>query len=569
MENFKILLTVKDSYGKVKEVEGTLVNIGGKLEGKSAYELAVEQGYIGTLEEWLESLKGKGITFIPHVSEEGMLTWTNNGGLENPEPINIKGESCSPSLRYYEGNFQYYDEESRSWITIENKEAKRSEVDLAIFEQNYDINAVDLKIPGCVEYVKDYEYFSDTYKSKVVYGTTSNYSTASVVNYTSDRNDPRSSQTIYDYHGNEIVQPSLRRVIFEEGVRQIGVSAFQGQSNLDRVDFPESLEWVHPLAFSGTKWFSQQPRGPVYCGNVLYSYKVKNDYQPFYTLEKELNIKEGTKTVSSQAFMGGKDSRNDYSQTIRGFSKINFPSTLIGIGDYAFCGIGYYNTVEVNDLPDSVSWVGAYAFDDAKLRFTKLPMSLEKLQSYSFCNNNFSGFEIKIPDKVRIIESYALSSCHITSLDLNTVEFIDGYALADNDIEELVIPDTVREIGYRAFNNCTSLSKVHIPSTVKQISSAFIGCDNLKEVTVGYGFIAPELDLRSHSVSSNSKSNYSQDVLETIIANLGDRTGLSTGLLRVGTNNINKISSASMTEATTKNWSVSAEFRRYVYEKVS
>lgn len=32
-----------------------------------------------------------GATFIPAVSEAGVISWTNNGGLENPAPVNIKG----------------------------------------------------------------------------------------------------------------------------------------------------------------------------------------------------------------------------------------------------------------------------------------------------------------------------------------------------------------------------------------------------------------------------------------------------------------------------------------------
>ena len=32
-----------------------------------------------------------GVTFYPAVSEEGDLSWTNNGGLENPETVNIRG----------------------------------------------------------------------------------------------------------------------------------------------------------------------------------------------------------------------------------------------------------------------------------------------------------------------------------------------------------------------------------------------------------------------------------------------------------------------------------------------
>lgn len=33
-----------------------------------------------------------GTTFTPHVSEDGELSWTNDGGLPNPDPVNIRGE---------------------------------------------------------------------------------------------------------------------------------------------------------------------------------------------------------------------------------------------------------------------------------------------------------------------------------------------------------------------------------------------------------------------------------------------------------------------------------------------
>lgn len=32
-----------------------------------------------------------GVTFIPSVSSEGVLSWTNDGGLDNPTPVNVKG----------------------------------------------------------------------------------------------------------------------------------------------------------------------------------------------------------------------------------------------------------------------------------------------------------------------------------------------------------------------------------------------------------------------------------------------------------------------------------------------
>ena len=38
-----------------------------------------------------------GATFTPHVSESGVLSWTNNRDLENPVSVNIKGEKGDPS----------------------------------------------------------------------------------------------------------------------------------------------------------------------------------------------------------------------------------------------------------------------------------------------------------------------------------------------------------------------------------------------------------------------------------------------------------------------------------------
>lgn len=72
-----------------------------KLKGKSAYQIALENGFVGTEEEWLESLKGadgvigvdgkNGSTFTPSVSPDGVLSWTNDGNLQNPSPVDIRG----------------------------------------------------------------------------------------------------------------------------------------------------------------------------------------------------------------------------------------------------------------------------------------------------------------------------------------------------------------------------------------------------------------------------------------------------------------------------------------------
>ena len=37
-----------------------------------------------------------GATFTPAVSEDGVLSWTNNGGLPNPEPVDLSGPEGDP-----------------------------------------------------------------------------------------------------------------------------------------------------------------------------------------------------------------------------------------------------------------------------------------------------------------------------------------------------------------------------------------------------------------------------------------------------------------------------------------
>ena len=82
---------VDSTLGKWREYTSS----GSGTDGKSAYEIAVDNGFVGTETEWLESLKGaegtNGATFTPYVSSSGELSWTNDADKENPATVNIKG----------------------------------------------------------------------------------------------------------------------------------------------------------------------------------------------------------------------------------------------------------------------------------------------------------------------------------------------------------------------------------------------------------------------------------------------------------------------------------------------
>ena len=112
------------------DLETKLATLGGGggsgTAGKSAYEIAVDNGFVGTETEWLESLNGKqGATFTPYVSSSGELSWTNDGDKKNPATVNIKGSKGdrgdSGVTTPINGFFtMYVDEDGNLWVLSED-----------------------------------------------------------------------------------------------------------------------------------------------------------------------------------------------------------------------------------------------------------------------------------------------------------------------------------------------------------------------------------------------------------------------------------------------------------------
>lgn len=99
--------------------------------GKSAYEIAVDNGFVGTETEWLESLKGesgkdgKSISTIVKDDDNNLIVTFTDGTVQNIGrlSIDIQGDFLTSdgfgNIRYYGGKFQYYNKTSSTWIDIE------------------------------------------------------------------------------------------------------------------------------------------------------------------------------------------------------------------------------------------------------------------------------------------------------------------------------------------------------------------------------------------------------------------------------------------------------------------
>lgn len=89
--------STKAAVGAVSAVKKTVANVSSKVvkvgaeTAQNAENLEALTTRVVQLEENGASDGENGATFTPYVDEEGNLSWTNDGGLENPAPVNVMG----------------------------------------------------------------------------------------------------------------------------------------------------------------------------------------------------------------------------------------------------------------------------------------------------------------------------------------------------------------------------------------------------------------------------------------------------------------------------------------------
>ena len=189
-------------------------------------------------------------------------------------------------------------------------------------------------------------------------------------------------------------------------------------------------------------------------------------------------------------------------------TSITIPDSVTSIGSYAFSGCSSLTSITI---PDSVTSIGNYAFEGTAISTITIPENVKYLGDSLFlgCTNleqviysatNANGFLSYGQHSPEITPfSYINSAVTITITD--NVEYIPSGFLVSGEgqtiyaghtipIGNLIIGENsqLKEIGDYAFNGCTSLTSITIPSSVTSIGSyAFSGCSNLTSITIGEG----------------------------------------------------------------------------------
>ena len=155
------------------------------------------------------------------------------------------------------------------------------------------------------------------------------------------------------------------------------------------------------------------------------------------------------------------------------------------IGDLKYSIVTKGNTAEVIGL--------AYGKNPTEIN---IPSTIEYegviCNVISICDNAFNEKDwivsVTIPNSVKNIGYRAFYHCY----ELTNVTFSDGLiSIGDNcfsgckKLQELIIPSGVTGIGEQAFLSCSGLTSVFIPSSVKIIGkAAFVSCSGLNSVHI-------------------------------------------------------------------------------------
>ena len=175
-----------------------------------------------------------------------------------------------------------------------------------------------------------------------------------------------------------------------------------------------------------------------------------------------------------------------------------FHDGITVIGDYAF--MGCYNLFEVT-LPNNLTSIGYCAFQYCNsLSELFIPASVETIAMAAFAccrgltqirvdehNENYKVIQDCLIDKEKTLIQGLSTGVIPTD---GSVTALGSYCFAEQDIEEVTIPDSISTISSNAFSRCVKLHSVTLPTTITTLdATCFAWCKNLAYIDLPEGLV--------------------------------------------------------------------------------
>lgn len=271
-------------------------------------------------------------------------------------------------------------------------------------------------------------------------------------------------------------------------VRELGYSAFSGQKDMTSITLPEGLTSIGRSAFGDCYILEQL---------VIPSTVKSIDADAFHGCSalNKINIPQGIKSLadgvlsysgiktldipSSVNYIGEKAFRNCES-----LQSIKLPEGLTLLNDELFDGCKQLSDIQI---PSTVTTIKKAAFNDCKaLKTITLPASLSTFENSSWSDNSiFSGCSALKSIMVEAGNKYFESDG--TALYNKAKDTLICFPAG---VTSVVVPQSVKTIGVKAFCSCDSLQNIMFEDGVSDLvieQYAFENCKNINKLVITSG----------------------------------------------------------------------------------
>lgn len=272
---------------------------------------------------------------------------------------------------------------------------------------------------------------------------------------------PNSLEEIGDhaFYGCE----NLTEVSFNEGLKSIGLESFLN-TKLSSVDIPSTVETIGLTPFACMMNVELDNISYSDINGILFNY---NDstliLYPRDKNEKSIEVDDFVDTIESYAFENCKA------------EEITIPEKILFLDDHLFSGCQNLSTITIeSDSPDDI-YINEDTFKGFEVENCILRVPSNALSEYK-SDTRFKDFKY-----ITAIEG---SKCLHYSDD-GTV--VIGYE-PDNCINEIVIPEGIKNIADKVFQNNTEIESISLPNSLVSIgNSTFENCANITDIELNNG----------------------------------------------------------------------------------